>query len=186
MAVERQKMTVEQFEALAELPEHADRRLEYIGGEIAEVPSNPFASMIAALILAEIVLYLKQHRIGRVTGADGGYRVMGERYAPDVAFISYARQPQLPQKGYNPNPPELAVEVISDENAAQELNTLLTKVANYIAAGTVVWVVYPVSAIIRVHVPNQPVKILYRDDTLDGGAVLPGFRLPLSAVFPAE
>jgi Uma2 family endonuclease len=109
--------------------------------------------------------------------------VAGERYAPDVAYISYERQPQLAQSGYNPNPPELAVEVISDESNARELDTLMLKISNYMAAGTVVWVVYPVSQVIRVHVHGQPVRIISKVGTLDGGDMLPGFSLAVSEIF---
>lgn len=71
------------------------------------MPSNPYSSEIAIQIAFFLKLYLReQGRRGHVTGEAGGYQVMGERYAPDVAFISYERQPELVPTGYNPNPPD--------------------------------------------------------------------------------
>ncbi len=105
--------------------------------------------------------------------------VSGERYAPDAAYISKARQPELARTGYNPTPPELVVEVVSDESNGQELNSLRWKITNYLAAGTIVWAVFPVSQRVEVHAPGQPVARLGIDDTLDGGDVLPGFTLAL-------
>ena len=92
MAVET-RVTVEEFEAIAELPENQDKRLEFIGGEIVEVVSNSYASEVGATILSEIKVYTRANNLGRVTGADGGFHVSGERYMPDVGFISIARQP---------------------------------------------------------------------------------------------
>ena len=132
------RMTVTDFDTWADLPENQERRLEYVGGQIIEVPSNPYVSMIAVRIIGFLLDYLKAHDIGWVTGEGGGYMVAGERYAPDVAYISRARQPQLARKGYNPNPPDLAVEVISDPDNREEQTALRVKITNYLAAGVVV------------------------------------------------
>jgi Uma2 family endonuclease len=181
MVVATKRYTVEEFDQMVPLPENANRRLEYVGGEVVEVVSNNYASMIAALILAQIVVHVQRHELGYVTGADGGYQVSGERYIPDAAFISKARQPDPSHDAYNPNAPDLAVEVLSPSD---DLNLLRVKVANYLAAGTVVWVVRPEPQNIEVYVPGQPVQRLGSDATLGGGEVLPGFEVAVSAVFP--
>src|SRR5689334_18501838 len=85
--------SVEEFERMAALPENAHKRLEYIGGEMVEVVSNNFASEIGARILIKIGSHVEAHDLGHITGADGGYRVSGEDYIPDVGFISKAKQP---------------------------------------------------------------------------------------------
>jgi Uma2 family endonuclease len=127
-------------------------------------------------------VYLSNHDIGHLTGADGSYMVSGERYIPDVGFIAYARQPGLSTvEGYVPNAPDLAVEVLSPGNTDEEL---AIKVANYLAAGTVVWMVKPVEKRVVVFAPGKPARTLGIDDTLDGGAVLPGFTLPVKAISP--
>src|SRR5690606_22485094 len=132
--------SVEAFDQFVMLPENAEKLFEYIGGEIVEVPSNPYVSAIAMLIGSLILVFVREKKLGHVTGEAGGYMVAGERYAPDVAFISYVKQPQLVKQGYNPNPPDLAVEVVSSDRA-DELHMLRIKVTNYLAVGTVVWVV---------------------------------------------
>lgn len=109
--METTRLTAADFDVIADLPENQDKLLEYIGGEIVEVPSNPQASKYSGLFITEFNLYVRKNDIGHVTGEAGGYIVSGERYAPDAAFISYARQPQLAESGYNPNPPDLAVEI---------------------------------------------------------------------------
>jgi len=109
--------------------------------------------------------------------------VDGERYAPDVAFISYARQPKLARQGYNPNPPELAVEVISDPTNAVEQENLRIKISHYMTAQTTVWVFNFSSQTVEVYVPGQSVEVIDKSGTLSGGQILPGFTLTLSEIF---
>ncbi len=182
MTIRDQIYTVSDFDQFVNLPENIEKLFEFIGGEIVEVPSNPYVSKIAGIILTFINLYLFDHKIGHVTGEAGGYMVAGERYAPDVAFISAARQPALVKEGYNPNPPDLAVEVVSSSRA-DELHNLRIKVNNYLAVGTVVWVVKPESQQVEVYIAGEAVQIFKHDATIDGGTYLPGFRLKVADIF---
>jgi Uma2 family endonuclease len=174
-------MTVEEFDRFVLLPENAERTFEYIGGEIAEVVSNNYSSMIGMFVGAMMTVFVHEHKLGYVTGADGGYRVSGERYIPDAAFISKARQPEPSHEAYNPNPPDLAVEVLSPTNEADQIRI---KIVNYLLAGTTVWLVDPDKKHVEVYVPNQSPITIGIDETLEGGTVLPGFKLPMREIFP--
>jgi len=182
MAVTTQPITVEEFERLALQPEHADRRLEFVGGEINEVVSNSYSSLVASKISFFIHLYLMQKNLeGYITGADGGYQIGDERYIPDVAFVSKARQPEPSHETYNPLAPDLAVEVLSPSD---QPDVMRLKLANYLAAGTVVWVVNPETRTVEVYTPAKRAYRLGADGTLDGGEVLPGLALPVKDLFP--
>src|SRR5262249_28569543 len=157
------------------------RRLEFIGGEIIEVVSNSDASEIAARVLIRIGNHVEANNLGRVTGADGGYKVSGEDYMPDVGFISKARQPKRPHVTWNPLAPDLAVEVISPTDRDKQI---AIKAVNYVNAGTLLWYVDPGDQEVNVYEPGQPVKTLGISDTLDGGRVLPEFKLALKDIFP--
>lgn len=176
------RMTVPEFD---DWVEHADseKRYEYIAGEIVEVTSNTIASKLAGLFFGELYLYLKNNDIGHLTGADGGYMVASERYIPDVAFLSYVKQKDIKRTGYNPNPPDLVVEVISNPANAQEQEDLRIKVTNYLAAGVVVWVVNYVKRTVAVHAPGKNTLLLRETQTLKGGETLPGFTLSLTDIF---
>jgi Uma2 family endonuclease len=176
----KSRLTVEEFDEIAGLPENADKRLEFIGGEIVEVVTNNYASEIAITISAAIKPFAKRHNLGRVTGADGGYMVAGEKYMPDVAFISKQRQPNPCHEAWNPQAPDLVVEVVSPSDVPREITH---KVVNYLAAGTVVWVIYPDKQQAEVFEPGRPARTLNIGDVLDGGDVLPGFKLALSDIF---
>jgi Uma2 family endonuclease len=175
------RYTIKQFDEFIQLPSNADKSFEFIGGEIVEVVSNSYCSEIAANIMIELGGFVKRNKLGRMTSADGGYIVSGEKYIPDIAFISLARQPEPSHETYNPNPPDLVVEVVSPTD--QEKN-LLIKVANYLAAGTRVWVVRPDSQVIEDYTPGKPVKVTGNEGTISGGSILPGFVLAVKDIFP--
>jgi Uma2 family endonuclease len=181
MAVQTRPYTIEEFDQIVMQPENAERRLQYIGGDIVEVVSNNYSSQVAARILIRLGVYVESKDLGHVTGADGGYRVAGERYIPDVAFISKTRQPEASHEVYNPNAPDLAVEVLSPSDKPDDMRL---KIANYLAAGTLVWVVEPEAKTVEVYTPGQKARRIRVAETLDGGAVLPGFALVVKDIFP--
>lgn len=185
MVVQRQYLTLEEFDRILALPENADKLFEYIDGEIVEVPSNPYSSYLGSRILRRLAAFVEEHNLGYTTGEAGGYIVSGEKYAPDVAYISKFKQPKLAREGYNPNPPDLAVEVDFPSTYLSQKN-LRTKVVNYLAAGTIVWLVLPETREVEVYIPNKPKRTVGIDGVLDGGDVLPGFTLPVKDIFPEE
>ena len=77
--------------------------------------------------------------------------------------------------------PDLAVEVISQSNSADEV---AGKIEEYLRAGTrQVWVVYPATSKVQVYDSPTQVKILQVGDDLQGDPLIPGFRLPLAVLF---
>jgi Uma2 family endonuclease len=74
----------------------------------------------------------------------------------------------------------LAVEIVTQNDVC---SCLMIKVVNYLAAGTLVWLVYPDTRKIEIYTPGKPAKILHETDTLDGNSVLPDFTLPLQGIF---
>jgi Uma2 family endonuclease len=172
--------TVEEFERFIAQAENADRLFEFIEGEIVEVVTNYYCSRIAARILSRMNTYVEEHELGYVSGEAGGYVVGDHRYLPDVGFISIQRQPDPCQDTFNPKSPDLAVEVFSPSDQERQV---LTKVVNYMAAGTTVWLVRPEQQEVRVYSPGRMEKRFHVGDTLDAGDVLPGFKLILRDIF---
>jgi Uma2 family endonuclease len=177
------RMTVEEFDAWVTLPENIDQHWEYIGGRKVQAISRPYASEIAANIVAEIRMFVKARKMGRVTTADGGYQIMGERYIPDAAYISYLKQPNRTDESCNSNTPDLVVEVVSPSNSDDDMRI---KLANYLSEGITVWIADENPERIEVYIPGQPVKVYGIDDTLVGGTVLPGFSVPVRELFPQD
>src|SRR5207245_7354599 len=109
------------------------------------------------------------------------------RRRPDVAFVSSQRWPldrELPESGDWAVVPELAVEVVSPNDLLQNV---LAKMREYFQVGvSQVWIVLPTER--QVYVYNSPtdVRIRSSSDELDGGTLLPGFRLSVATLFTRE
>ncbi len=78
------------------------------------------------------------------------------------------------------NLPDLVVEVISPTDRPEEVRG---KGFNYLAEGITVWIADENPERIEVYTPGQAVKIYGIDDTLEGGAVLPGFSVLVRDIF---
>lgn len=163
--------------------EHADQDFELIAGVIIPLPTpSPRHNAIVMFIAAALYLFVYPRRIGRVFGDRTGYTLsMGDELIPDVSYISFARQPDLPEKLIIA--PDLAVEVVSPSNSAGEIQT---KVILYFQYGApLVWIVYPDSQTIVVHTSARSSYTLMVDDDLTGENVLPGFVLTVRDIFDA-
>jgi Uma2 family endonuclease len=102
--------------------------------------------------------------------------------APDLGFITAERIPPegLPDQWWQGGP-DLTVDVVSPSQGVSEL---IGKAQEFLRAGTrVAWVVDPVRQCVLVCTPPDHVTVLHETDTLDGGDVLPGFAVPVAAVF---
>jgi len=99
---------------------------------------------------------------------------------PDVGFIRRERAPQRLSQGYVPFAPDLAVEVVSPGNRAGEMHE---RVRDFLRFGTaLVWEVHPTTQTVIVHTADDA-HTIESDGILDGGAVLPGFSLPIAQCF---
>ncbi|CAN5185226.1 hypothetical protein BH23CHL1_BH23CHL1_21610 [soil metagenome] len=77
--------------------------------------------------------------------------------------------------------PDFVVEVISP---LERPGQITTKLLTYLNAGVqVVWYVDPENKSVTIHAANEPPRTLTTDDEIDGGEVLPGFRVPVAAFF---
>src|SRR5262249_40896096 len=78
--------------------------------------------------------------------------------------------------------PDLAVEVISPHDLADEI---IQKLTEYFQAGVrLVWIIYPQQRLVYVYDSPTQVRGLSPPDDLAGGPGLPGFRVPLASLFP--
>jgi Uma2 family endonuclease len=163
---------------------HADSRLELSEGRLIVMsPASVKHGMLASRFDRAIGNFVEEHGLGVVTAAETGY-LLGQAdgkdtvRAPDVGFIAKARIPAdgLPDRGYFPGAPDLAVEIVSPND---DLADLALKIEQYLRAGArMVIAAHPDEGRLRVHTP-EGVRVLGIDDTLDGGAVLPGFAVPV-------
>ena len=159
---------------------------ELINGVLRETVSvGAEHSFIAGNILAALHSHVRPRRSGRVGGTDGGVlmrRNPDTVREPDVFFVSAERLP-LSEKvqGYLEVAPELVVEIVSPSDQQQAVNE---KTRMWLDLGVSMAVeVRPAERAVTVHRPGVPAVTLTGDDVLEGGDVLPGFRLPVSEIF---
>src|SRR5205814_10386571 len=102
---------------------------------------------------------------------------------PDGSSIGQERLPEGPSsEGYLYIPPDLAVEVISPNDSAYEVDA---KVVEYLNAGVpLVWVINPEARTVRIHRHDGSASWLREKDELSGEDVLPGFRCRVADIFP--
>jgi Uma2 family endonuclease len=102
---------------------------------------------------------------------------------PDIGIVREERRPTgTGQAGWLEGAPDLAVEVVGDNQSASEL---MEKALEYLrAGGKTVWVVDPAGQrVILVTPPNQ-FSILGPGDRLEGAEALPGFACTVKELFP--
>jgi Uma2 family endonuclease len=104
---------------------------------------------------------------------------------PDVAFVSYERwakdRPMPATDNVWDVVPNLATEVVSPTDSVEELEQ---KIAEYFRAGVqLVWVVHPTRSKVHVYQSPTQITVLSKAEVLDGGTVVPGFKLALGELF---
>jgi Uma2 family endonuclease len=172
-------------EDLLALPDH--KSYELVDGRLVERQMGWESSWIGAQINRRLNDYCAVHNLGWVAQSDAGYQCFPHRpklvRKADVSFIRRGRLPgeQLP-RGHCTIPPDLAVEVVSPNDEAEELEEKLTE---YLGIGIpLIWVVYPRPRVVYVYRADGTVSRLTDTAELTGEDVLPGFVCPVRDLFP--
>ena len=172
-------------EDLCRMP--GDEPWELWDGELRRVPGcgDVEASSIDGNIYLEVKLFVRERDLGVVTVADGSCvlsRHPDTVIVPDVAFVLRDRLPERQRtKRYCPVPPHLAIYVQSPSDEPKEM---AEKRALYERAGVpLLWWINPDHRAVSVHHPDEEPVEMTEADTLGGGYVLPGLRIPVSDIF---
>jgi Uma2 family endonuclease len=147
-------------------------------------PAGYAHGSIEIRIARALANFVEAARLGDVLGAETGFHIASDPdtvRAPDVAFVCSERIPSERPEGFFQGAPDLAVEVLSPNDKASEVNA---KVQDWLDAGCrMVWVVDPATKTVSVYRSRTQIEVLGVSDTLPGGDVLPGFSLPLVEIF---
>lgn len=178
-----QAVTAEQ---LWEMPEKPGVRYELVDGEVVEVPgTGGLHSLIAGSLYRMIHGHATENDLGVAFHDNTSYLLRRSPdlvRIPDVSFASWERIPVggVPE-GYLPFAPDLAVEIVSPNDRADDVHD---KVREYLDAGIrMVLVLWPKHRSVSVHEPGLVACELGPEDELDGGDVLPGFRVRVGDLF---
>lgn len=157
------------------------------GRRVGQSPMGILSVLLASQLMRHLGNYADALKLGRAV-SEGLFHLpvpINRDRRPDVAFVSYERWPKSRPILWTNNAwdvvPNLGVEVVSPSDKADEVHT---KIDEYFRAGVeLVWVVYPPQSQIYVYQSPTQIRVLTVADVLDGGDVLPGFRLPLAELF---
>ncbi len=163
-----------------------DMLYEVVDGQVVEKTMGAFETGIASLLVEILGPFARKNRLGRFFG-EMLFRIdlsQDLQRRPDVAFVSHARWPynrRVPDVPVWDMVPDLAIEVLSPSNTAFAVHR---KIHDYFKAGVArVWVVYPEQAEVYIYSTPQQVQVVGVGQELDGGDLLPGFRLPVAVLF---
>ena len=177
--------TLVSLDEYLDLPEHQGVRHELLRGRLIEV-SAP--SLLHAGIQTKIAWALEDLTRGAfpnlIAGSHSEFLVDPETgQAPDNFLIDRQRQRGLERyRGAIKGAPELAVEIISPSESAEDVDE---KVELYLAAGArTVWVVWPNTRHVLIHYANGEVRKAGLGGFLDAPDVLPGAKIPVDSIFP--
>lgn len=159
-----------------------DKQTELVRGQLTIREPPGYQHGVVALRIARLIAnHAHDHDLGVVVAAETGFKLFSEPdtvRAADAAFISRDRSPDPPPTGYLALAPDLAVEVVSPNDRAGEVQG---KVSDWLTAGSrLVWVIDPVRRRAVVYRADGSVAFLSEHNVLEGEDVLPGFGCSLT------
>ena len=160
---------------------------EVVDGQIVELPPmGAYETEIATLLVLALGPVIKVQKLGRLAVETLFWldRAGKLKRRPDLAFVAAEKWPlsrRAPRTEAWDVIPDLAVEVVSQSNKADEI---VVKLRDYFRAGVnQAWVIYPVTRQVYVYTSLTSVQILIEPAELEGGDLIPGFRLSLTELF---
>jgi len=152
-------------------------------GRLIEQPyRGELSSHVATSLMVHLANHVADHRLGDVF-APCGFQLTWNPdtvLAPATAFVRSDPSVEL-SDDYHHGPPDLAIEL---DGPSEQPDHLTVKVSEWLAAGCpMVFVVEPRRRTVTVYRSGGEVVVLADDDVLDGGDVVPGWKLPLRELF---
>jgi Uma2 family endonuclease len=164
-------------------PDLRIERDEY-GQIFFKMPTGIKTSIDNSELIAEIVIWNRKHRLGKVTDSEGGYTLPDTSMrVPDVAWISNERLAAVPAidlKRFARACPDFVIELCSESDELRELKAKMEKwLSNGVRLG---WLIEPKSEMTYIYQPDKEVEQKSFDAILSGENVLIGFELNLRKI----
>jgi Uma2 family endonuclease len=156
---------------------------ELVDGVLVLKPTSVQAGVLSVQFIGHLGNWSDANgNLGVRTGISGPFR-LGPKVIrlPNVAFVYWDRFPgrRIPE-AIADLAPDLAIETLAGQTPAE----IRRKLRDYFDAGTrLMWVVDPPERSVTVYTSPDQGRLLHLTDTLEGGEVLPGFKLPLAELY---
>jgi Uma2 family endonuclease len=161
-------------------------RHELIKGELTTMaPAGSEHGIVALRIGRLLGNFVEEQGLGETFGAETGFKIATNPdtvRAPDAAFVSRERFDWVgPTRKFWPGAPDLAVEVVSPDDAYAQVQA---KARDWLEAGTrMVVVADPRKRRVTVYRSPSDIRVLTEQEVLDGGDVVPGWQVSVAAIF---
>jgi Uma2 family endonuclease len=158
---------------------------ELVEGRIVPMSPTGFEHGDVEAALVEVLRqFVRAHKLGKVVGGEVGIytrRNPDTVRGADVAFISNEWLAQRSSASYLDVAPDLVVEILSPHD---RWSTVTQKLREYFAIGVrLVWIVDPSARSVHIYRALTDVREVPQSGELSGEEVLPGFVLPVAALF---
>jgi Uma2 family endonuclease len=177
--------TATEEDVLKALAQPRKRVCELIDGTLVEKDMGTQEAILGNYLSSVMWAFVKKHNLGVVLGGDAAVQLgLGCIRCPDVSFIPWELAPENPyEKKIWPVTPLLAVEVLSESNTKKEMDRKLKEL--FSTGCQLVWIIDPQKRTAKVYASAKRFKELDESGVLDGGKILPGFKLSLTDLFAA-
>ncbi len=180
MSIGEAVITFEEYEAF--LDENPDGLYELIRGRIVEKLPTQEHGHIVLRVGGRLQMFAEDHGLGRAY-TEARYRPEDSTQNDRMPDISYVADPNAPvtRQGAAPGMPDFVVEVQSPRDSIRDMRE---KAEYYLEQGVqLVWIIYPAKKMVEVYEVAGSIDIYQPGDTLDAGAVVPGFTLAVDVIF---
>jgi Uma2 family endonuclease len=171
------------WEAFERLPDGDGLHREILEGDLQILPPVKLAHSIIAKRIYNTLVGLELMADGQAY-IEAGFKLSSNPptwVQPDVSFIRNDRALTTDDGQYLLQAPELAIEIVSPSETATMLQR---KVELMLASGAqAVWVIYPDSKTVSVHLPNGTAATHSIGDTLTASFLAGDWTLPVASIF---
>ena len=163
---------------LLAMPTGMGKRYELVAGELRVMsPSGWRHGNVVSKLHVRLASFVDQNSLGMMFGAETGFRLATNPdtvRAPDIAFVAKQSIPEeLPERGFWPGAPDLAVEVLSPGDRTGEVDE---KIDAWLTAGCrAVWIVDPELETVTIYSSRTNVQVKTAGEVLQGDPVVRGF-----------
>lgn len=159
-------------------------RPELVDGTLVEKYGSFWGGAIVGALCGDLARFVHEHELGVCLIGNMPFRLRpGLIRVPSFSYTPWARFPngELPDEEIASTVPALAIETPNSTNTPSELER---KAREYITAGCqLVWAIHHATKSAKVYTSTNQFRELDATGTLDGGKVLPGFKLKLADLF---
>lgn len=171
---------------LLELPDAVN--WELVDGQLVERTMSELSSYIGTRMTRWLMNHCEPNGLGWVFGPDAGYQCFPDKpnkvRKPDASFIRRERLPDGPHaRGFTRIAPDLAVEVLSPNEYATEVDAKIQEYLDLDAGVELVWKVNPEAKSVMVYRADGSIALLREEDELSGESVVAGFHMKVADLF---